>query len=191
MADSSQESTDQELPDLRSIRAPRHPGVSSAVCEAYSEAAEVCLARHHSPPRTALQVTCVGTESLKSLKWSTPDDTALRSWSNDDDATRDGAYVVSLAVVERELGMVALSRADTRTGADYYIGKPESLDLEEAFRLEVSGVDKGSVVDIRRRLRIKEDQAARGDSFLPAYAGVVGFREAAVMVSLVGDPENE
>ena len=184
-------STDQDLPDLRSIRSPRHPGVSVAVCEAFSEAAEVCLARHHEPPSTSLQVACAGKESLRSLKWSPPDGTAQRSWGNRDDATRDGAYVVALAIVERELGMVALSRADTRTGADYYVGRPESPYLEEAFRLEVSGVDEGGVADIRRRLRIKEDQAARGDSFLPAYASVVGFREAVVLVSLVGGPRSE
>jgi hypothetical protein len=87
--------------------------------------------------------------------------------------------------------MVALSRADTRTGADYYVARPESADFEEAFRLEVSGVDAGSLADIRRRLRSKEEQAARGDSFLPAYASVVGFREAAVLVSLVGDSRRE
>ena len=87
--------------------------------------------------------------------------------------------------------MVALSRADTRTGADYYGARPESADFEEAFRLEVSGVDAGSLADIRRRLRSKEEQAARGDSFLPAYASVVGFREAAVLVSLVGDSRRE
>lgn len=184
-------SSDQELPELRSVRAPRHPGVSAAVCEAFSEAAEVCLARHHEPPRTSLQVTCAGKESIRSLQWSAPDETAQRSWRNRDDATRDGAYVVSLAVVEHELGMVALSRADTRTGADYYVGRPESPDFEEAFRLEVSGVDEGGLADIRRRLRSKEEQAARGDSFLPAYACVVGFREAAVLVSLVGDSRSE
>lgn len=176
---------EQELLDLRSIRAPRHPGVSDAVCAAFSEAAEVCLARHHEPPRTSIRVTCEGRDSERVLTWTNPDDTAQRSWRNRDDATRDGAYAVSLAVVEAELGMVALSRADTRTGADYYVGEPESLDLEEAFRLEVSGVDEGGLAELRKRLRSKEKQARRGVSSLPAYASVVGFREAAVLVSPV------
>lgn len=181
----------KQLPELRSVRAPRHPGVSAAVCESFSEAAEVCLARHHSPPQTQFDVTCVGKESVRSLRWSAPNETAQRSWGNRDDATRDGAYIVSLAVVEYELGMVALSRADTRTGADYYVAKTQSGDLENAFRLEVSGVDEGGLADIRRRLRSKEEQAARGDSFLPAYASVVGFQEAAVLVNFVGDSNSE
>ena len=183
-------SANAALPDLRSIRAPRHPGVSKAVCDAFSEAAEVCLARHHVPPITSLQIRCADTDSVRALKWSVPDETARRSWSNRDDATRDGAYVVSLAVVERELGLVALSRADTRTGADYYLGKPGQQDLEDAFRLEVSGVDKGDRAEISRRLRVKIDQAARGVSYLPALASVVGFREATVLVSRVGDSNN-
>ena len=178
-------SPDTELPELRSIRAPRHPGVSAGSCEAFSEAAEVCFARHHEPPRTLLHVACAGKESTRFLKWSQPDETAKRSCGNRNDATRDGAYIVSLAVVERELGMVALSRADTRTGADYYIGKPGLPDLEGAFRLEVSGVDEGGLADVRKRLKSKEDQAARGDCPLPAYASVVGFRQAAVLVSQV------
>lgn len=184
-------SSDQELPELRTVRAPRHPGVSSPVCEAFSEAAEVCLARHHTPPRTSLQVVCAGEQSVRYLRWSSPDDTAQRSQGNRDDATRDGAYIVSLAVIEHELGLVALSRADIRTGADYYIGRPESPDLEEAFRLEVSGVNEGGLADIRRRLRQKEEQVASGHSFLPAYASVVGFREAAVLVSLIEDSRGE
>jgi hypothetical protein len=89
--------------------------------------------------------------------------------------------------MEKELGLVAISRADTRTGADYYLGMPEDLDLEGAFRLEVSGVDQGDASVIRRRLKEKEAQARRGDSCLPAYACVVGFREASALVSIVED----
>lgn len=178
-------SDDKELPDLRGIRAPRHPGVSNAVCEALSEAAEVCLSRHHVPPRTSFQVEFSGEQLVRYLTWSSPNETAQLSWHNQDDATRDGAYIISLSIVEHELGMVALSRADTRTGADYYIGLANANDLEGAFRLEVSGVGGGGQAEIRRRLRQKLDQASRGDSFLPAYASVVGFREATILVSLV------
>ena len=181
-------SAEQELLNLRSVRAPKHPGVSDAVCEALSEAAEVCLARHHAPPNTLLHIVCDGRKSDKSLTWLTPTETAQRTWGNHDDATRDAAYIVSLAVVEYALGLVALSRADTRTGADYYVGRPEQYDLEEAFRLEVSGLDRGGLADIRRRLSMKEDQVRRGRGFLPAYASIVGFREAAVLISLVREP---
>jgi hypothetical protein len=184
-------SAQEDLPQLRSIRTPKHQGVSRAVCESYSEAAEVCLARHHVPPRTSIHLVCRDAESDGILTWSAPDETAKLSWRNRDDATRDGAYVVSLLAVEHVLGLVAISRADTRSGADYYLGRPEQDDLEEAVRLEISGVDAGGVPEVRRRLRDKEAQVARGNGSLPAYASVVGFRAATVLVSLVDGPQDE
>ena len=173
------------LPELRTLLHPRHPGLSAAVCMALSEAAEVCLARHHPPPDTRFSVDCRGSRTSVLLRWQGPDDTAKRAWNNRDDATRDGAYIVSVAVVEAELGLVAVSRAQTRTGADYYVAQPDARDLEGAYRLEVSGVDAGDLREIRSRLRKKEKQARQGKSSLPAYAIVVGFREASVMISLV------
>jgi hypothetical protein len=180
-----------DLPDLRSLRAPRHPGVSDALCESLREAAEVCLARHHAPPRISFRVSCNGTECARNLTWREPGHTAELSWKNQDDATRDGAYSIAIAVVEAELDMVALSRADTRSGADWYIGTAGASDLENAYRLEVSGLDSGNQAEMRRRLRLKESQAARGESFLPAYASVVGFREATALLSSIEQPRNE
>ena len=175
------------LPELRSIVTPRHPGVTTAVSASFTEAAEVCLARHHNPPMTRLSINCCGNLSIKTLNWTSPSDTAMRAWNNRDDATRDGAYIVSLAAVEAELGVVALSRAETRTGADYYVGNPNAIDLEEAYRLEVSGTDAGDTSELRNRLRKKQKQALAGDSTLPAYASIVGFREAQILISLVED----
>jgi len=174
-----------DLPELRTIRHPRHPGVSSGVCEAFSEAAEVCMFRHHQPPSTSFAIECCGSSSRRALLWQQPSETVEKAWNNTDDATRDGAYIISLAAVENELGLVALSRAETRTGADYYVGLPSSTDLEDAYRLEVTGVDHGDLNYIRQRLRDKEKQAANGDSFLPAYASVVGFLETIILISFV------
>jgi len=185
--DSEKDKMGNELPELRSIRFPRHPGVSVAVCEYFSEAAEVCLVRHHNPPKTVFSIDCCGAKAERELLWKAPDETAQRAHNNRDDATRDAAYIVSLSIMDKELGMVAISRTDTRTGADYYIGMPGSLDLEEAYRLEISGVDQGDGSAIKKRLREKEVQARRGDSSLPAYACVVGFREASALMSLVED----
>jgi len=79
--------------------------------------------------------------------------------------------------VEVELGLFALSRTDRRTGADYYVGPPdtEGLDLEEAYRLEVSGVDAGDESVVNQRLRRKIEQTKQGQVDVPALACVVGF----------------
>jgi hypothetical protein len=173
----------KKLPNLRTIVKPRHPGVSESVCASFTEAAEVCLSRHHGPPAIELRIECCGKLSAGVLEWKPPDIVAKRAWNNRDDATRDGAYIVSLAVVEAELGFVALSRAETRTGADYYLGRPGTSDLEDAYRLEVAGADASKESELRSRLRKKVKQALAGNSALPAYASVVGFREAMVLVS--------
>jgi hypothetical protein len=87
--------------------------------------------------------------------------------------------------VEVERGLVAIARAETLTGADYYVGPVgwDDSDLEGSFRLEVSGTDLGSIATIAQRLKGKVDQAARGHSDLPAIAAVVGFKERIVAVA--------
>jgi hypothetical protein len=86
--------------------------------------------------------------------------------------------------VELEEGLVAVRRAETGTGADYYIGRPDQGqdDLEDCLRLEVSGTDAANRAGVAQRLRIKIEQAAGGNSNLPAKAGVVGFQARLIML---------
>jgi hypothetical protein len=161
----------------------RHPGVSPGVSAGYSEAASVCFDRHHASPvdlsierPTPLQV---------SAEWAPPDDGVKRAWANETDTTEAGAYCVALAAVETTDGLVAIARAETRTGADYYLG-PQGVppdDLEKSHRLEVSGVDNGGPSSVKARLRQKMDQAASGRSSLPAIAAVVGFAARQVAIA--------
>lgn len=75
------------------------------------------------------------------------------------------------------------------TGADWYLAEPAASmdDLESCFRLEVSGINRGTSADLRRRLREKLAQAAKGASNLPAIASVVGFNAREVMISATGE----
>ena len=77
-------------------------------------------------------------------------------------------------------GLVAVGRAETETGADYYLAScgatPDIEHLDDCLRLEVSGVDRGPESVVNQRLREKLKQASAGDSNLPAMAGVVGFK---------------
>ena len=112
------------------------------------------------------------------VTWELTGERVKGAWANETDTTEAGAYACVLAAVELLYGMVAVRRAETRTGADYYIALPGTRadDLENLIRLEVSGVDRGTPSDVVRRLNDKLEQAARGNSNLPAIAGVVGFR---------------
>jgi hypothetical protein len=84
-----------------------------------------------------------------------------------------------------ELGLLAVQRAETRTGADYYMAPVPVTSLETAYRLEVSGVDHGDEKAVKRRLSEKVQQARRGSSNLPAIAAVVGFLERRIEIERV------
>lgn len=161
----------------------RHPGLTPAVAAYFHEAASVCLQRHHASP-TEVDISVDESTLRASVAWPAPSARCLASHANEDDATRDGAYACVLAAVELAGGLVAIARAETKTGADYYlvpVGADVS-DLEQAIRLEVSGLNSGEPHDVARRLRQKVEQARNGRSPLPALAGVVGFRAGLILL---------
>ncbi|WP_200861310.1 MULTISPECIES: hypothetical protein [pseudomallei group] len=168
----------------------RHPGLTRAVGDGYAEAAAVCLSRHHEPP-TMVSVDVDEKASECRADWNPPDDRTLRAWANEIDTTEAGAYGLTLAAVELEQGLVAVRRAETLTGADYYIAPAgsDASDLEACIRLEVSGTDRGDEKVIEQRLKSKLKQAAAGASNLPAIASVVGFQARAIIMAKLGDDQ--
>jgi hypothetical protein len=159
----------------------RHFGLTPAKCQALAEAAVVCLSRHHSPP-TTLEVA-VDSASVMSyeIEWSPATARELAAHRNEIDATEEGACSVSLAALELELGLVAVSRADTLTGADYLVSRLDNPSLEDSWRLEVSGTDRGDRADVERRVRLKIDQVTAPSSD-PWIVSVVGFRAQMVRI---------
>ncbi|PKB71838.1 MAG: hypothetical protein BZY87_03615 [SAR202 cluster bacterium Io17-Chloro-G6] len=146
----------------------------------------MCLSMHHTPP-TEFIVHNGKSYSENVLTWSIPGDRIRRSWNNIDDATRDGAYGISLAAIESSLGFYAISRAETGSGADYYVGPEYGLDkLEASYRLEIAGSNRGNAATIRRRLLGKVKQLRDGNLKLPGLASVVGFLQRQVEIELVG-----
>jgi hypothetical protein len=160
---------------------PRHP-LDPHQLQGYANAAKVCLEAHHTTPVT-FEATSNGATVAYELSWQPVDDMLRRSYNNADDAKRDGAYVIAFAAVEDLAGLVSIGRAETKTGADYYLAprgsNPE--DFERAVRLEVSGTD-GSPTQARARLRQKQQQTRDGTGEEPAIAAVVGFRSKLILV---------
>ena len=154
----------------------RHPGLTRAVASTFYEAACVCLERHHNSPVT-FSVFSGGAFIDALVEWAIPDARCKAAHANEIKATEEGAYACALAAVEITQGLIAIHQAETRSGADYYLGEPGNsvYDLEGSRRLEVSGVDHGNASAVDSRLRQKIDQALAGRSNLPALAGVVGF----------------
>ena len=163
----------------------RHIGLTPEVASCYLQAACVCLDRHHESP-TEFPLNCDSQETLTVVEWKPTDDRIKKAWANKDDATRDGAYAMALASTELSKGLVAIHRAETKTGADYYVAPVDgsSDDLENWYRLEVSGTD-GDEYRVKVVLNQKVEQTKKGNSNLPALAGVVGFKVKQIFVKTV------
>jgi len=162
----------------------RHPGLTPAVAKDYAEAARVCLDRHHASP-ILVEIDNGGSRSEVIVHWSETTDRERAARANAIDTTEAGAYGIALGAVELARGMVAVRRAETGTGADYYMAPLGAAvdDLENCLRLEVSGVDNGDERSVRQRLVQKRAQARAGTSNLPALAAVVGFAAKLVVIS--------
>src|SRR5574337_655507 len=162
----------------------RHPGLTKPIGNGYLEAAAVCLNRHHSSP-IEMAAACNGQSVDCVAEWTEPDARTLRAWANDIDTAEAGAYGVSLAAVEAFEGLVAVRRAETLTGADYYVAPigSDPDDLENCLRLEVSGVSAGNKATVESRLRDKLEQTVKGKSNLPAIASVIGFKERMIAIA--------
>ncbi len=163
----------------------RHIGLTQVIAENYLEAARVCLDLNFSPPQE-FELLNEDSEAKAIVDWEPTDERCKNAWANKDDATRDGAYACALAATELSLGMFAVRRAEKLTGADYYIAPNDwtGEDLEDCFRLEVSGTDLGNY-EVHRRLSAKINQAKAGKSNLPAIAAVVGFRVKLISIHKV------
>ena len=168
----------------------RHVGLTPSLSETFFEAASVCLNRHHDSP-VEFGVSRNGSGSTRLVEFQKPSTRVLNAWANDIDTTENGAYCVCLAAVEVEEQLVAVKRAETLSGADWYVAPVGTTpdDLERCLRLEVSGLDAGARSAVEARLRQKVDQARRGASNLPAIASVVGFKERAIAIQKVSGGE--
>jgi hypothetical protein len=166
----------------------RHYGLIESVAGSYVDAARVCLDRHHKPP-ARVTITQASDEKTAVVKWEPTDDRTRGALANRDDATRDGAYGFIIAGLELSESLYAVKRAETKTGADYYVA-PEGKgaeDLEDCWRLEVSGLDRGNRAAVARRLREKVQQTKEGASNLPAIAGVIGFEILSILLEYVNE----
>ena len=104
----------------------RHPGVSHGIAMCYKEAAQVCLERHHKPPKV-FSLTLDSVNVTADADWSPPSPALQAAWNNSIDATEAAAYCIALAAVEITNGLYAIFRAETQSGADYYLA-PEGVE---------------------------------------------------------------
>ena len=159
----------------------RHPGISHGIALSYWEAARVCLGRHHSPP-ASFNITFDDSSMTASVDWSPPPMDLKAAWNNAIDATEQAACCIAIAATELAYGLHAVIRAETLSGADYYLAPAgsDAEDVENLIRLEISGIDKATPQLIQTRLRQKIKQLQNGAANTPGIASVVGFDQMAV-----------
>ena len=166
----------------------RHNGLTPAIAAHLLEGARICLDRHHQSPVT-VEIRGLTRTANAMVQWQVTDAVTKFAWASDTVATEVGASACVLAAVELMEGLITVRRAQIGNGADYYIAPPGTSvdDLENFIRLEVSGTDSGSAAIVFRRLNEKLSQAARGNSDLPAIAGVIGFRARLICLAQLED----
>lgn len=165
----------EELLDLGDLGDGTMIGLSPEVGRSLAQAGAVCLESQSHAPGVNLAVTgkVVGTHPLR---WETPDDQARLSWGNEIEATEHGAAGIALLLARRLMGLVVMSRSRHGTGFDYWLGGDTAEPpIQDAVRLEVSGIRKGPPGTVARRVKQKLDQMRRGDATASGYAIVVEF----------------
>ena len=162
----------------------RHPGLTPSISQSFFEAASVCLERHHSSPTNfTIEQATASTET--DVLWEPVGNRVRAAHANSIDATEAGAYGMCLAAIEQTAGLVAIQRAETMSGADYYVAPigSEIDDLEVAQRFEISGVDRGQRQVCDSRLKAKVRQTEKPKHSIPAIAAVTGFQQQVVLIS--------
>jgi hypothetical protein len=126
------------------------------------------------------------------VDWELADDRAYQAWKNRlKRATDDGACILAIAAVELRRQLFAHAIALEGSHVDYYLFPKgvyvvplEAEDLEEAWRLEVSGTICDQK-EVEKLLRQKIAQARRGNNLQPGLACVVGFQVKMIVMQTV------
>jgi len=83
---------------------------------------------------------------------------------------------VAILVTREATGKQVLDRSAKGTGFDYWIGEDGSSPVRLKTRLEVSGILRGTIADVQRRVDEKCIQTKRSDAMgLDAIVFVVEF----------------
>jgi hypothetical protein len=156
------------LAELREM----HPRLPEDLAMVMMSRAALGLQRngHGSPVEIRLDLERVGTLGL--LAWP-GSDLAYLEQHDSDRVTEDGAEAVALALVHRARGWRVVRRMQREEHADWLL-EETGEGPRQVVALEVSGVDRGSIVT---RLTEKLAQVARNDDVDQRWAGVVGFEE--------------
>lgn len=170
--------------DLRELgEPPGLPALTPAAGRFLAEASAVCLDHQGHAPGVSCRIQ--GTfDAERSILYAPVSDQMRRTHEDPTDATEHGATALALLVVREFTGMSVVQRSRKGTGFDYWIGDAADLPFEGKARLEVSGILRGTTVQLAARMKAKLEQTRRSDStLLPAFVVVVEFSQPTIEVA--------
>lgn len=103
-------------------------------------------------------------------------DSRMKSSHRDENrATENGAYGISILVLYSLTGLRVLHQSRVNSGFDYFLAPEDEPLFQAAARLEVSGIRNGTGREIRVRTREKLRQIQRSGIDEPVLIAIVEF----------------
>ena len=153
------------------------PAITPAFGTVLAEACAVCFEdQGHS---VGVELKVQGSfDKQYTVHWSNVTEQMLNCYNDHEVATELGAYGIAVLLIRDLTEYTVIRRSTKSTGIDYWLGtKKKSNDnfLAEQARLEVSGIRKGNLSTLKRRVKEKLAQTTRSAGKLPAYVVVIQF----------------
>lgn len=164
--------------DIMSLSQDYRPGITDAIGNYLIEAISVCLDSEKHGNKVVLSVNGDRKfEGRYELEYAMVTDQMRRGHNDPEVATENGAYGISILLVDVNTEFTVIERSRKGTGFDYWLGFKDSHApyFQNKARLEVSGIRHGNDSLVNSRMNTKLKQTERSDGTLPAFISVVEF----------------
>lgn len=152
--------------------------LSSKRCDEFVEACKVCLEEQQHTSGVTLRIEGMAPRNYI-LRWQgSLSQEIFDSWLDKEEATEHGACAIAFLIVLEIAQLKVIRRARKKTGVDYWLAPVDGDLLQDAGRLEISGIRKGKAAIVKGRVNQKLKQTKQSDTMqpsLPAYVVVVEF----------------
>ena len=142
----------------------------------YAEAAAICFEENNFTGQVTLKIEGEQTAQFQ-FTWERVSQQVKDMHNDLIYETEYGAYCIAFLIIHHLTDYKIIRRSKRKTGFDYWLGdKTAEYPFDDTARLEVSGILKGNAVEIKRRVKEKQEQVKQSDdSGLPAYIIVTEF----------------
>jgi len=164
------------------------PGLSVRWCYFLSEAGAYCLNRAKHESGVVLKIDSKKFDKAKLIWNNVINEQIKRSWNDDREATEFGACCLAILLTLNLTEFTIIERSYIGTGFDYYLGYKNIIPFENAAKLEISGIQEGSIRQIKRRFKEKIKQTEKfNNTKLPVYISIIEFSEPYAIYNLINE----